>query len=578
MNTWSDTASLVASASSQPQQSTREASNRRYAAWSLLLVLGVAALLWAPRLRGPIDLRYDAGVYFLLGTSLAEGNGYRIASEPGSPQAIQYPPLLPMLVGAHAKLLGTTDPLELGRWLRRSYFVLFLAFAAAVWALARTQLSAGWAAACAGLCLLQFNTYLLSDLLFSELPFALTCVAFVWVLTQATRLTLRSELLAFSLATASFLLRTAGIALLAAWVGEAILRRRWKIAAVRAVLSLIPFAGWQMYVMGVQASSEYQQPAYAYQRAPYQFYNVTYASNIALVDPFRPELGTLTASGMASRVLANLAAIPSAMGEAVSTSYGFWRWGLNETQDLFTENRPIREQVVLFPLWMLAVVSAFGLFVLARRGAWIFCLVVVGSIALVCATPWPTQFARYLSPLAAFLCISALVGSQRIYEKSLKRRSARGLLYGLGTVAVAIQVFTLVQIFARRQSDPPMPAFGRALQHSYFYHDQTWRDWEAAIGWIGEHAPLDAIVATTSPHLCYLWTGRHAIFPPMEADAAKARELLEAVPVSYVVVDELAFLDISRRYAAPAIENSGALWRLVFSVRDTRVYARDLAK
>ena len=35
-----------------------------------VLVL-VSILLWTPRLRGPVDLRYDAGVYYVLGTSLA---------------------------------------------------------------------------------------------------------------------------------------------------------------------------------------------------------------------------------------------------------------------------------------------------------------------------------------------------------------------------------------------------------------------------------------------------------------------------------------------------------------------------
>ena len=47
--------------------------------------LGVVLLwiaVWAPRLDGPIDLRWDASTYFVLGTSLAEGKGYRLLNEP----------------------------------------------------------------------------------------------------------------------------------------------------------------------------------------------------------------------------------------------------------------------------------------------------------------------------------------------------------------------------------------------------------------------------------------------------------------------------------------------------------------
>ena len=50
--------------------------------WSEALIIIIAVSLWLPRFSGPIDLRYDASVYYLLGTSLAAGHGYRIESEP----------------------------------------------------------------------------------------------------------------------------------------------------------------------------------------------------------------------------------------------------------------------------------------------------------------------------------------------------------------------------------------------------------------------------------------------------------------------------------------------------------------
>jgi len=69
--------------------------------WHLGLLVALVLALWIPRLGGPIDLRYDAGVYYVLGTSLAEGRGYRLTNEPGDIQAVQYPPLLPAFVAAH---------------------------------------------------------------------------------------------------------------------------------------------------------------------------------------------------------------------------------------------------------------------------------------------------------------------------------------------------------------------------------------------------------------------------------------------------------------------------------------------
>src|SRR5438132_8726577 len=70
--------------------------------------LGIALLLsalvvatWLPRMHGPIDLRWDGSVYYVLGTALAEGKGYRLLNEPGEIEAVQYPPLLPAIIAAH---------------------------------------------------------------------------------------------------------------------------------------------------------------------------------------------------------------------------------------------------------------------------------------------------------------------------------------------------------------------------------------------------------------------------------------------------------------------------------------------
>src|SRR2546427_4578172 len=89
----------------------------------------LAVLLWIPRLRGPLDLRYDAGVYYILGTSLAEGRGYRLLNEPGAIEAIQYPPLLPAVGAIAERVLGTDDPAVVGHWLRLGSMLLYAAYA-----------------------------------------------------------------------------------------------------------------------------------------------------------------------------------------------------------------------------------------------------------------------------------------------------------------------------------------------------------------------------------------------------------------------------------------------------------------
>ena len=104
------------------------------AALAPALVVLVTVALWLPRQAGPIDLRWDGGVYYLLGTSLAEGRGYRLLNEPGEIEGVQYPPLLPAVVALHQLALGTSDPTTVGRWLRLSSFLVFVAYSlVALW-------------------------------------------------------------------------------------------------------------------------------------------------------------------------------------------------------------------------------------------------------------------------------------------------------------------------------------------------------------------------------------------------------------------------------------------------------------
>jgi len=81
-----------------------------------LMLFGIVIVCWLPRFSGPIDLRWDGAVYYILGTSLAEGKGYRLLNEPGEIEAVQYPPLLPLIVAAHQWVLGTNDPVLVGHW------------------------------------------------------------------------------------------------------------------------------------------------------------------------------------------------------------------------------------------------------------------------------------------------------------------------------------------------------------------------------------------------------------------------------------------------------------------------------
>jgi hypothetical protein len=542
--------------------------------WHCAATIGLAILLWIPRLTGPIDLRWDAGVYYVLGTSLATGHGYRILSEPGSPEALQYPPLLPAVVALYERALGSTDPAIVGSWLRISYAALFLVYALAVLALARRYLRPIYAFAATTLCLLHQSTIFFSDALFAELPFSFIAVVFALAATGRTwslRLWLR-EAGSFALSAMGFLLRTAGVVLFAAWVIDALIHKRWRLALARVVLALVPIILWQAHVERVHRSDEYSHPAYSYQRAPYQFYNVSYADNALLVDPSRPELGRAGAATLARRVATNFPYVAKATGEAVSAISFHWRQTLFDMQDRLFGRQLVRLGVVIAPILLLVGLILFGLVMLGRRGAWLFVFYVIGSIGLICTTPWGFQFERYVVPIAPFLTIAVLLALSGVatslpFWESHPRIALIGrvMLGALLALTFFVQLYTSWRFFAEREHEGASFVPGAGMVGPRFFHYNTvWRGWDKAIAWIQQNSAPDAIIATLYSHLCYLRTGKHAVSLPIERDPVRARRLLESVPASYVIVDS--------EWSLPTVESDSRDWHLAQSFDGTKLY------
>ena len=89
-------------------------------------------------------------------------------------------------------------------------------------------------------------------------------------------------------------------------------------------------------------------------------------------------------------------------------------------QGLVSNHRLFPVSIVRVPIYALAVLVLVGLFIFIRRGDWIMTFIIAGSFGLMCLTPWPTQFTRYLEPLAPFLTIAAVLCS-----------SARLVIFGI---------------------------------------------------------------------------------------------------------------------------------------------------
>lgn len=519
---------------------------------------------WAPRAAGPLDFRWDGAVYYVLGTALAEGKGYRLLNEPGDIEATQYPPLLPLVVAFHQWLVGSSDFVVVGRWMRLTYFLIFTTYILAAYGMLRRHLSLGYALFAAVAVLLHVHTNFLSDLCFAELPFGLVTTLFVLLAARRTG-PIRS-LAAGTCAVAAYLLRTIGIALLAAWVLDPLLGRRFRVAVIRAAVAIVPILGWHAYVAHVERSPAYTQPAYPYQRADYLFYNVSYARNVSLRDPFKPEQGRASGRDVARRFLANLRLIPTSIGGAASARAHYWQ----RMKELPIIGRVIPWRVVVYAPAVIGVIVLIGIAILLMGESRLIGLYLLFSILGICLTPWPQQWSRYWSPAMPFLVLALGAGLTRIATWSERlpgpvRRMSRAARIALVGSILVVQAISMIRIYVEYRFPVAFrDRNGHVAAQRLFFYNQTYQALDAGLDWLAGQARPDDVVAASMPQWAYLRTGLKSVMPPFETDPVRTQALLDSVPVRFVVVDGTD-VNFAREYTLPVLESSPERWIVVYS-------------
>jgi hypothetical protein len=378
------------------------------------------------------------------------------------------------------------------------------------------------------------------------------------------------------LAGAAFLLRSAGVALLGAWIADNLLRRQWRRALASVIVSAVCVGGWQVYVWHVKRDPLYVQPAYPYQRAAYQFYNVGYVENLLYVDPFKPELGRISARDFAARVGGNFRVLPARLGATVCyISDHFYDWLQSRL------HIRLSPRVVYWLPSLFGVLSFVGLALLVARRQWLLPLYVGGSVIVMSVTPWPAQYLRYLWPLAPLVSIAAAIAiaaGREALARGVRRVNPMFIqtpAIAIASIMLGLEAFSCVAQFRKdhlpvKYRDPD----GQEIRYSLFGYDRFWTAHDAALDWLAAHSDSGDVVVTSSPQWLFIRIGRKAVMPPFEDDPALTQKLIDSVPAKYVVVDDI--FTWGRRYLQPMVERFPERWKRVYGgdTGSTTVYER----
>jgi hypothetical protein len=175
-----------------------------------------------------------------------------------------------------------------------------------------------------------------------------------------------------------------------------------------------------------------------------------------------------------------------------------------------------------------------------------------------------------------FLILALEAGARRLARAGQWGRTM-GALIATGPLAAMLLVQVVIAAgFLRLLPISYYAADGTERPGRLLTYEPVWHALDPALEYLRHKAGSNDIIATSVPHLAYLRTGHRAVLPPLEANADTAARFLDAVPVSYLVLDQLGLPGISERYAAPVVDRHPGSWRLVYTTPGTgvRVYDR----
>ncbi len=451
----------------------------------------------------------DNAIYVILGESIAEGNGYRNMHGTAESFHSQYPPVFPFLI-------AVTNWLSPGNFADYKIMVTVFYIAsvlACYWAFSTVSKVTGLILAL--LVAVNFEIVSFGHWIMSEVPsmfFALMTFGFLQRLDQSKlkHLILAAVFCSLGLLTRSALIFLVPSGLLFLWI-----QKKWKDGAVFGLVSITPVFIWSA-VKNAHGSA-----------------GGGYAAKILQMNPYRPELGTMSLGDLISRMVENFtiytnSIIPSMLFPSVYT---------NETIAMIRNG----QGSLFLSVISIAIIICFiaGLVQGIRKNEWltvsiIFCAV---GILLLWPSVWTTQ--RFVIPIMPFLLLISFYGFSLLnswrYADWLK------------TAVVALVVISsLSRMEAGRKEYPAQFA-----------------QYKAASQWVGRNSKTGDVIACRKGEFTYLFSDRKCIRYKYSLNPEEIINQFIKYNVKYVIVDQLGFSS-TPRYLVPAIQENPAFFNLVY--------------
>ena len=466
------------------------------------VAIGVALLaLYVARLDEIAGLYVDDAYYIVLAQSVAHGTGYALTSSATTPILPSFPPgfalLLAPVVAVSPEFPGNVTALK---------FVSIAAMFGVAWLTylyfnrerGMDRARAGTIATITAV--LPGFVFLATSTVMAECAFTLALVAAAVAIERAGRdsdRTTRTVIIAAAISAASWLIRSAGLAVVLTGIGYLAWRRGWRAAAAFVGVCAVCYGPWMLYARAHEPTPEERIAhggAIVY----------SYGSLLSMRYGGDAISGSVGVSGVIARVAKNVfnvfgrdmgaVLLPAAYRGASESGQEVFQ--LSGESGLMSGSMGLGTPIVVTST-LLSLIVLIGWWAAASRRIGVAEVLTVLTIAMVVIVPARTF--RYVLPVAPFLVSYFLAGVETV---ATRVRGATAAFPSFRIASASLLVLLLlehVQYIAQKVAGPAPEwiADGRDVQ---------------AVGeWMNTHLPAGGGVASTNPALLYLMTGHKTL-------------------------------------------------------------------
>lgn len=478
-----------------------------------------------------ISLVGDNASYYMLGTALANGEGYVNIQHKEKEAHYHYPPGYPVIIASIATLISDDiSTIKIGNGILLLGAILLLFFI-----IKKITDNEHLALAVALLSLLNYHLLSYATIMMSEIPFLFFSMLSVWLFLKVdfSKPILKNGLFFALIAcvTFSFYIRSVALAVLVSLVFYLLFLKKWRYAVGLFGGFMLLYLPWMFRNQGATGN--------------------TYISQLALKNPYQPEQGTVGILDLFERIFINLGRyitkeIPSSMLHTQEAVY-------SDASAMFME--------WLLGFLMLALVT-FGIYKLQKFRIYILAYIVAffGLLLL-----WPSVWygTRFLLPLVPFLIFLAVFGGMEILKEiysKLIASNGKKFLPALLIIPLASWAF----IYGYH-------SISTLHERSNGMYSANYQNYFALADWIKENAADDAITVARKEGLFYLFSKKNVTNYKRTLDREAQIEDLKRKKVTYVIVDQLGYSSTSK-YLLPAIDRYPNKFKIIQQLPNPNTY------